>query len=73
MIDNPNPINFYNEKEMQDRLKYIPKIKSKLLEKLEDLKNKIINEEPFPHGNQTIDTLVEMDDKIDELLNNWYY
>ena len=73
MIDNPNPNNFYSEKRMVDRQNYIPKVKSDLLEKLEDLKNKIINEESFPHGNQTIDTLVEMDDKIDELLNNWYY
>ena len=43
MIDNPNPKNFYNEKEMEDRLNHIPILKSHLLEKIEDLKNKIIN------------------------------
>jgi len=73
MIDNPNPKNFYNEKEMEDRLKYIPILKSHLLEKIEDLKNKIITEEPFPHSNQSIDTLGDMSDTLDELLNNWYY
>jgi hypothetical protein len=73
MIDNPNPSNFYSKKEMLDRQKYIPVIKEKFLKNLEDLKNKIINEEPFPHGNIDLEILCEFDDTIQELLNNWHY
>ena len=73
MIDNPNPRNFYSEKEMQDRQNYIPKAKEDLLKHLKDLTSKIENEEPFPHGNLDLDTLVEFYDKVDEMLNNWYY
>jgi hypothetical protein len=41
MIENPNPRNFYSPKEMVDRQNYISKMKSDLLDKLNDLKNKI--------------------------------
>ena len=73
MIENPNPRNFYSPKEMVDRQNYIPKMKSDLLDKLNDLKNKIETEEPFPHGNMDLDFLCEVSDKIDEVLNSWYY
>ncbi len=48
-------------------------MKSDLLEKLNDLKNKIETEEPFPHGNMDLDFLCDVSDKLDEVLNNWYY
>lgn len=73
MIDNPNPRNFYSPQEMVDRQNYIPKMKSDLLEKLSDLQRKIEIEEPFPHGNMDIEFLLEVHDRIEELLNNWYY
>lgn len=73
MIDNPNARNFYSSKEMIDRQNYIPKLKSNLLAKLKDLKNKIEAEEPFPHGNMDLEFLIEVDDKIEEILNSWYY
>ena len=73
MIDNPNPRNFYSEKEMLDRQKYIPSLKNQLLEKLKDLTTKIENEEPFPHGNIDLDFLSEVDNSIDSILNAWYY
>lgn len=73
MIENPNPNNFYLSKEMIDRQNYIPKMKYDLLKKLDDLKNKIETEEPFPHGNIDLDFLCEVSDKLDELLNAWYY
>ena len=41
MIENPNPRSFYSPQEMVDRQNYIPKMKSDLLDKLNDLKNKI--------------------------------
>ncbi len=58
---------------MESREKYIPKLKEKVLEQLSDLTDKIENEEPFPHGNIDIDTLCEIKDELDRILNNWYY
>lgn len=73
MIDNPNPRNFYSKQEMIDRENYIPKLKNQLLSKIEDIKNKIENEERFPHGNMDIEFLSDVDDKLEDILNNWYY
>lgn len=73
MIDNPNPKNFYSQTEMEDRENFIPTMKSNLLDKLKDLTSKIETEEPFPDGNMDIDILCEISDKIEEILNNWYY
>lgn len=73
MIENPNTENFYSSQEMINRQNYIPKMKSILLEKINDLKSKIETEEPFPHGNMDLDVLCEISDRIEEILNNWYY
>lgn len=73
MIENPNPNNFYSPKEMEDRKNYIPKMKSSLLEKINDLKNKIENEEAYPHGNMDLESLCKISDNIDAILSNWYY
>ena len=73
MIDNPNPRNFYSEKEMIDRQNYIPTAKENLLKHLEELASKIKDEEPFPHGNLELDVLIQFDDAIEDILNNWYY
>ena len=73
MIDNPNPRNFYSPTEMVTRQNYMPKVKSDLLEQLTDLKNKIECEEPFPHGNMDLDFLCQVSDRIEEILNSWYY
>jgi hypothetical protein len=73
MIENPNPRNFYSPEEMSKRQEFIPVMKKRLLEKLEDLTNKIKEEEPFPHGDMSLDDLSEFDDAIDRILNNWYY
>lgn len=73
MIDNPNPRNFYNEKEMVDRQNYIPKMKSDILDKLNDLYKKVESEEPFPHGNMDIDFLCNVSDNLEKILDNWHY
>lgn len=73
MIDNPNPNNFYSKEEMVLREKHIPQTKQILLERLKDLTSKIENEEPFPHGNISLDKLGDFADEIDEMLNNWNY
>lgn len=73
MIDNPNHRNFYSEQEMIDRQAYVHKMKEDLLKKIKDLKFKIDMEEPFPHRKISIDDLCDFGDKIDDILNNWYY
>ncbi len=73
MIENTNEYKVYSETEMAARAELIPKIKDNLLGKLYDLSHKIEEEEPFPHGNITLDSLVEIDDSIEEILNKWYY
>jgi hypothetical protein len=73
MIDNINKRNFYSPEEMEYRQNYIPKAKSNLLDKLNDLKDKIEKEEPFPHGNMDLDFLVDVSDTLEEVLNRWYY
>lgn len=73
MIDNPNPSNFYNQNEMEQRKNYIPKAKLKLINSIKELLEKIENEEPFPDGNITIDNIISFNNNIDEMLYNWYY
>jgi len=73
MIDNPNPSNFYTPDEMEQRENYIPNAKLNLICDLKELLEKIENEEPFPHGNITIDNIVNFNDSIEDILGNWYY
>jgi hypothetical protein len=73
MIENPNPKNFYSSDEMVNRGKHIPKMKSDILDKLKDLTKKIETEEPFPHGNMDLDFLCGVSDRIETILNTWYY
>ena len=39
---------------------YIPGLRKRILEHLEDLKNKIKNDEPLPHGNQDMELLIRV-------------
>lgn len=49
-------------------------LKGRVLDKLRDLKEKIETEEVFPDDReQDIEFLCEADDRIDEILNAWYY
>lgn len=73
MIDNPNPRNFYSLEEMKSRENFIPELKVRLLDKINDLRLKIENEEPFPHGNMDLEFLSETDDVIESILSNWSY
>jgi hypothetical protein len=63
----------YTIEEEQRRKDYIPIIRKRILERIEDLKSKIENNENFPHGEQDIDALMQIDDNIEACLNNWYY
>ncbi len=64
---------FYTPEEEKKRLEYIPPIRQQILKHLDDLRKKIETNENFPHGEQDIDSLVRIDDNIEECLNNWYY
>jgi len=48
-------------------------IRKQILKHLDDLRKKIETNENFPHGEQDIDSLIRIDDNIEECLNNWYY
>jgi hypothetical protein len=48
-------------------------LKDQIIKKIDDLKSKIENNEPFPHGEQDKDSLVEIEDNLQGILNNWYY
>lgn len=73
MIDNPNTQGFYSESDMIAREKAIPRIQESILLNIEDLKQKIKTEEPFPESNQCLDSLVDISDKLNEILGAWYY
>lgn len=73
MVENKNKNNFYSKEEMDIREKRIPTLKADILNKLKDLASKVESEEPFPHGNQRIEDLGDINDELDNLLSKWYY
>lgn len=73
MIDVENAHGFYSKQEMEDRIKSIPKLKEDLIKDLEEVIEKIKNEEPMPERNISIEDLVRFGDLVDEILNYWYY
>jgi hypothetical protein len=73
MIDVENTRGFYSDQEMDDRVKAIAKLKEDLIRDLEEVIEKIKNEEPMPERNISIDDLVRFGDLVDEILNCWYY
>jgi hypothetical protein len=52
---------------------YEVSLRKRMIEKLEDLKIKLLENEDFPHGKQDVHALIQIDESIDECLNNWYY
>ena len=52
---------------------YEDKLRKNIIEALEDLKKKIESNEPCPEKEQDLNLLIEIDDRIEECLNNWYY
>jgi hypothetical protein len=49
-------------------------IKTRVLEKIEDLRHKIINNEEGPEGQSfNNDTLILLEEEIDRCLSIWYY
>lgn len=62
MIDNNNHYNHYSVQ-----------VKAEVLDRLNDLKNKIETEEPTPDGNIDLDFLVYISKEIQKILNCWDY
>jgi hypothetical protein len=48
-------------------------VRKRIIEKLDDLKAKIESDEPFPEDTQDIKFLFDAEDRIEEILNHWYY
>lgn len=49
------------------------KYKNRVINKLEDLTNKIKSGEELPHEEQNSKLLSDIEDRLEEILNNWYY
>lgn len=49
------------------------RITKRILERLDDLKNKILTNEDLPDGEQDISLLVDINDRLEECLSAWYY
>ena len=56
-----------------DEDKYEINLRKRILEKLNDLKEKIETNEPCPELEQDVNLLIDIDDHLEECLNNWYY
>ena len=52
---------------------YIDDLRIRIIEKINDLKEKIENNEPCPEQDQNENMLSEIDDNLEICLNNWYY
>ena len=58
---------------MTDAKLYEMELRKIILNKLQDLKDKIENNEPCPESEQDTDLLVEIDDRLEECLDYWNY
>ena len=61
-----------SEEEIEIR-QVLADIRKRIIEKLDDLKAKIETNEPFPEDTQDVEFLFDVDDKVEEILNRWYY
>jgi len=57
----------------QEEINFSNELRKQILKKLNDLKNKIETNESMPENEQDLNLLVEIDDRLEECLNNWYY
>lgn len=56
-----------------DRLKETSSLRINILKKIEDLKQKIEEDESFPEFPQDTNSLMDIEERLDEILNAWYY
>ena len=48
-------------------------IRYKVIRNIDDLRKKIIDNEPFPESPQDIQSLLTVNDAVNEILSYWYY
>lgn len=53
--------------------RYKEELRLKLLKDLKDLTEKIETNEDLPHSKQNLDLILNISNKIQQCLNNWYY
>jgi len=63
----------YKNMENEEIKIYEHTIREDILKHIDDLREKISNNVYFPEGKQDIQSLIHIDDSIDECLNCWYY
>lgn len=49
------------------------RLRKRILEKLKDLTKKIEDNEDLPESDQDIEFLSDVNDRVEEILNAWYY
>jgi len=53
--------------------KFEQSLRKKIVERLEDLKEKIEENTPCPENDQDLELLSDINERLEECLNNWYY
>lgn len=48
-------------------------LRQRILEKIKDLEDKVITKEKHPESEQSINTLYEIEEGLDNILSMWYY
>jgi|VirMetMinimDraft_7_1064189.scaffolds.fasta_scaffold07837_8 hypothetical protein len=49
------------------------RVRNNILNKIDDLREKILNNEPCPEQELNLDILIDISDKLEESLGFWYY
>jgi hypothetical protein len=52
---------------------YNNKLRLDIISKIDDLKSKISSNEELPNSEQDSKFLIDVDDKLEQILNSWYY
>jgi len=58
---------------IQKEEEYNDKLRTRIISRIDDLRLKISSNEELPHAEQDTKFLSDVDDRLDEILNAWYY
>ena len=58
---------------IQKEEEYNEKLRNSIISRIDDLRLKISSNEELPHAEQDTKFLSDVDDRLDEILNSWYY
>ena len=59
--------------EEKNKPENISLVRNRVVKRLNDLKKKIQSNTPTPEKPQDYDLLIEIDNKLEEALDNWYF